>query len=92
MKERNDKERVKVKLVDSKGEEIDVPVELEKVVAEYGAEAEANPGQNTTKMVQLMEEIGEIRGLELDKIKAVITYEEPELGGKVKGITLCFLD
>jgi len=39
-----------------------------------------------------MEEIAEIRGLEPDKIKAIITYEEPELGGKVIDITLCFLD
>ena len=83
---------MKVRLVDSKDKEIDVPVELEKAVAEYGAEAEANPGQTTTKMVQLLTEIGEKMGLEPDKIKSVITYKETESGHKVEAITLCLLD
>ncbi len=87
---------MKVRLVDSKGKEIDVPVKLEKAVAEYRAEAEANPnpGELTTKMIRLVKEMEEIMGLERGKIKAVLStaWWGARVVGRKWNVTLYFLD
>ncbi len=85
---------MKVRLVGSKGEEIDVPVELEKVVAEYRAEAEANCDL-TTKMERLVEEMEEIRGLERGKIGMGLSkagFGATGLHEAMWGVTLMFYD
>jgi len=85
---------MKVRLVDSKGKEIDVPVKLEKVVAEYRAEAEANPGKLTTKMIWLVREMEQIMGLKRGKIKAILStaWWGARVVGRKWNVTLRFFD
>ena len=86
--------KVRLRLVDSKSKEIDVPVKLEKVVAEFRAEAEVDPGAVTGKMKQLMREMEEIMGLKRGKIKAVLStaWWGARVVGRKWNVTLYFFD
>jgi len=86
--------KVRLRLVDSKSKEIDVPVKLEKVVAEYRAEAAANPGGRTTKMIWLVHEMEKIMGLKRGKIKAVLStaWWGARVVGRKWNVTLYFFD
>lgn len=84
----------KVSLLDSQDKEIGVSSEIRIVLDKLGAEAEAKAKvgadfeQVTRKMLQLLE----ANGLEVTKLKAIVTYSDTESGNKIENITIYYLD
>ncbi len=85
---------MKVRLVDSEGKEIGVPIELGKALAELGAKAKAEGEAGgdffvvITKMLNLLTS----NKFEITKLKAIVTYTPTESGAKIEDITLCYVD
>lgn len=85
---------IKVRLLDSEGKEIGVPIEVGTVLAELGAEAEARAkaGADFEHVIRKMLQMLEANGFEVTKLKAIVTYADAEPGVKIENITLQYID
>lgn len=82
----------RVRLLDSKGEEIAVSIELGNALAELAFEAEvkAEAGDDFSPVIGKMLQLLEANGFEAERLEAVVNYEQAGAGVKIKDIILYY--